>query len=129
MCLLDFGKNFIKARNLRGLDQKDAAVALGIGPSFLSKVENNKKTPSIELILKAAKFYDVKESFFFQAQDEININDLYTEKNKEFIQDLDLMTEDEIRDKYRIKLDGKELSKEELKGIIVYLRSMRSFDD
>ena len=57
----------------------------------------------------------------------MDFNELYTVKNKEFIDDLELMTDEEIRDKYNIKLDGKELTIEEIRGIIAYIRSMRSF--
>lgn len=127
--MLDYGKNFIKARNMRGIDQKDAAASLDISPSFLSKIENNKKKPSLDLIIKAASFYGVKEAFFFQDPGEVDINDLYTKKNTEFIKDLSTMTTDEIDEKYKLKLDGKEITKEELKGFIAFIRSIRSIDE
>lgn len=125
---MDYGKNFIKARHAKGMNQKDVAAALDISPSFLSNIEKNKKKPSLDLIIKAAAFFGVKEAFFFQEQDDIDINELYTRKNTDFIQDIDLMTIEEIKDKYNIKLDGKELSKEEIKAFIAFIRSMRSVE-
>jgi transcriptional regulator with XRE-family HTH domain len=125
---MEYGKNFIKARNRKGMDQKDAAAALEVSPSFLYKIERDKKKPSLDLIEKAAALYGVGKAFFFHEQTEIDINELYTNTNLGFIEDLNEMTIDEIHDKYSLKFDGKELSKDELKGVIAFVRSMRSID-
>lgn len=125
---MDFGRNFKNARTRRKLEQKDAAVALGVSPAFLSKVENNKSRPSIDLILKAASLYNVKPGFFFESKDEIDIESLYTEKNNNFIEDMEKLTDTELKEKYKIQLDGKELSARELKGIMAYVRSLRSME-
>jgi transcriptional regulator with XRE-family HTH domain len=126
---VNFGRNFLKARSRTGLEQKDAAAALDISPAFLSKVENDKSKPSIDLIIKAADFYGVKPGFFFEDQEEINLDSLYTAKNKHFIQDLETMTDKELKEKYKIQLDGKDLSTSELKGIMAYVRSLRLMEE
>lgn len=110
------------------MDQKDAAAALEISPAFLSKVENDKSKPSIDLILKASELYKVEPGFFFEGQQEIDLSSLYTEKNKAFINDLNDLTDSQLRDKYKIQLDGKELSETELKGIMAYVRSLRAME-
>ncbi|MCM3600672.1 helix-turn-helix domain-containing protein [Robertmurraya korlensis] len=125
---MNFGRNFIKARTRKGMDQKDAAAALEISPAFLSKVENDKSKPSIDLILKASELYKVEPGFFFEGQQEIDLSSLYTEKNKAFINDLNDLTDSQLRDKYKIQLDGKELSETELKGIMAYVRSLRAME-
>ncbi|WP_028392757.1 helix-turn-helix domain-containing protein [Bacillus cihuensis] len=125
---MDFGKNFLQARTRKGIEQKDAAAALEISPGFLSRVENNKSKPSIELIMKAAEFYGVEEGFFFQKQDDFDLENLYTRKNEKFITEMNLLSVSELQEKYNITLDGKELSERELKGIIAYLRSLRSME-
>jgi transcriptional regulator with XRE-family HTH domain len=125
---MDFGKNFIKARHRKGIDQKDAAAALDISAAFLSKVERDKSKPSIDLILKAADFYGVEPGFFLSDKD-IDLEEaLKSDKNKKFINDLGKMSENELQEKYSIELDGKELTENELKGIIAYLRSVRAMD-
>ncbi|MES1038991.1 helix-turn-helix domain-containing protein [Peribacillus simplex] len=125
---MDFGKNFIKARHRKGIDQKDAATALDISAAFLSKVERDKSKPSIDLILKAADFYGVEPGFFLSDK-EIDLEEaLKSDKNKKFINDLGKMSENELQEKYSIELDGKELTENELKGIIAYLRSVRAMD-
>lgn len=124
-----FGRNFLKARNKTRLEQKDAAVALGISPAFLSKVENDKSKPSIDLILKAAEFYGVKPGFFFDDQEEVDLENLRTNKNKGFIRDVENMPVGELQEKYKIQLDGKDLTENELKGIMAYVRSLRQMNE
>lgn len=126
---IDFGRNFIKARKSRGIDQKDAAAAFGISPAFLSKVENNKNKPSIELILKAADYYNVDPGFFFYKKEKVNLAQLESEKNKRFINDLENLSDKELKEKYQIDIDGKQLSDSEIKGIMAYVRSLRSLGD
>lgn len=128
---MDFGRNFRKARERKGMDQKYAAEKLGVSPSFLSKIENDKdnKKPSTDMILNAAELYGVTPGFFFEGQETIDIDSLYSAKNKSFIKDLAKMTDEELKDKYRIQLDGKELTDQEIRGIMAYVRSLRSMTD
>lgn len=125
---LEYGRNFKKARLQRGMEQKDAAEALEISPSFLSKIENNKKQPSVDLISKAADIYGVDPGYFFKGRQEVNLESLRSEKNMRFIQDLKHLTDDELREKYEIKEGEIELSDTELKGIMAFVRSLRSID-
>lgn len=125
---MDFGKNFVRARQRKAIDQKDAAAELEVSPGYLSRIENGKQKPSLELILNAAKLYGVKPGFFFD-EEVIDIDTLYTTKNQEFIRDLDSMSDEDLMDKYKLKLDGKELTKNEIKGIMAYVRSLRAMED
>ena len=124
---MNFGKNFLKARNNRGISQADAAYEFEVSAGFLSSIENGRKKPSLYLILKASELYQVQPGFFFQDQ-EVNIDDFLTEQNATFIQDLDIDDKDKLMKKYSIKFQGKELTERELKGIMAYLESLRSID-
>ena len=123
---MDFGKNFKKARDRLDIPQFEAATLLGISPPYLSQIESNKKKPSIDLILKAAEIYHVEAGFFFQNPEEINIEKLNVKKNREFTDDLNKLTTEELKNKYDIKFNGEELTDVELKGIIAYLSSLRN---
>ncbi|WP_050613283.1 helix-turn-helix domain-containing protein [Bacillus testis] len=127
---MKFGKSFLKARTKQGMSQAEAAAALGVTPGFLSGIENDNKKPSVDLIIKAAELYHVQEGYFFMDHPDINIDELATEKNQNFIRDLDLAEGDitSLTDKYTIKFNGKELTENELKGIKAYLNSLRSMD-
>lgn len=126
---MEFGRNFLKARRRKGMDQKDAAFELDVTPGYLSRVEKDKQKPSIDLILKAANLYGVKPGFFFEKKDELDIEMLYSRKNKEFIGDISSLPPDELREKYSLQFDGKELTERELKGVMAYLRSLREMED
>jgi len=125
---MNFGKNFLKARTNRGINQADAALEFGVTAGYLSSIENGRKKPSLDLILKAAEYYQVQPGFFFQDQPEVNIDEFLTDKNLEFIQDLNLEDKDKLINKYSIKFQGQELTERELKGIMAYLESLRSID-
>jgi transcriptional regulator with XRE-family HTH domain len=125
---VDFGRNFIRARKRKGMDQKDASAKLEVSPGYLSRIENGKQKPSIDLIMNAAALYGVSPGFFFE-EEVIDINSLYSTKNKAFIQDLNELSDEDLLDKYQLRLDGKELTPDELKGIMAYIRSLRSMED
>lgn len=50
------------ARIARDLSQAQVATALDITQGFISKLERGEKTPSVELLQKLAKLYQVSES-------------------------------------------------------------------
>lgn len=50
------------ARQALNLTQQEAAAALSIGQSFLSKLERGDKRPNVELLSRMAKLYGVTES-------------------------------------------------------------------
>lgn len=124
---MDYGKNFRRAREKKGISQKDAAAALDISPAFLSNVENNKKKPNLDLMLKAAKLYGVDKTYLLNEQDEIDIEkEVFTKSNREFIKNIESMSLDEIIENYNIKLDEKTLTPAEVKALIAFVRQMRS---
>jgi len=51
-----------EARKAAGLTQNEVATALGVGQSFLSKLERGDKRPNVELLSKMAVLYGVTES-------------------------------------------------------------------
>lgn len=55
------------------------------------------------------------------------VQPIHTTNEQDFINDLEL-SDDKILERFDIKLDGKALSKEETKGVIAYLRSLRQID-
>lgn len=49
-------------RSLRGMTQTDLAVAIGVNPSHLSRIEKGYNEPSLEVITKIAAALDVSLS-------------------------------------------------------------------
>lgn len=144
----NFGDFLRVLRRSKGFkQQKDFAEATGVSQGTISRIENGTQKPTpdtlkifsrvlnfsyTDLMVKAG-YYDEEDLL----GDEIinkekenkgrNLVEIYKEKQneKEFIQSLSL-DDDKLLDKYQLTLDGKPLTKEEAKGIIAYLRSLRS---
>lgn len=51
-----------RTRTIYGYKASEMSVMLGVSPSYLSEIENNKKQPSLELLQKYANIYDIKLS-------------------------------------------------------------------
>ncbi len=52
---MSYGKAIKKIRALRGLSQRDLAVAVGVDASYVSHIENGNRIPGIDKIEKIAK--------------------------------------------------------------------------
>lgn len=51
-----------RTRTIYGYKAAEMSSMLGISPSYLSEIENNKKQPSLELLEKYAKIYGIRLS-------------------------------------------------------------------
>lgn len=51
-----------RTRTIYGYKASELSELLGISKSYLSEIENNKKQPSLELLEKYSKIYDMKVS-------------------------------------------------------------------
>ena len=128
MVKVDYGMNFKKARERKRLSQAEAAEALDISAPFLSQIESNKKKPSVDLIFRAAELYDVDKGYFFQTKEEVNIEKINTETNREFINDLSRLNPEELKQKYSMKFIGDDITNTDIKAMIAYLKTLKSMD-
>ena len=64
--------NIRKYRQIKGVNQGEAAKALGITRTYLSKIENNKFTPRSELMIKICRYFkkDLGEMFYISYEGE-----------------------------------------------------------
>ncbi len=51
-----------RTRNIFGYKANEMSSKLGISPSYLSEIENNKKSPSLDLLERYSKIYGIKVS-------------------------------------------------------------------
>lgn len=72
--LIELGERLKSARRLRGLTQKQAAAATGMSQSFLSAVENGKKTACTSQIVTLIHYYSVPYEMVFGSDSEILFN-------------------------------------------------------
>jgi ribosome-binding protein aMBF1 (putative translation factor) len=59
------GSSIRLARHNDGMSQDDLAAAAGIAKSFLSDLENGKRTPSAETLLRLSKAQDCPIAWYF----------------------------------------------------------------
>jgi len=60
------GKKWKQHRLEKGLSINEVAVAIGITPSYLFKIENSQANPSFNILEKLATFYGENVLFYFQ---------------------------------------------------------------
>lgn len=102
---MKFGNQLYELRKRKGLNQKEASQRLGVSPGYLSRVENNKEKPSLELIQKASLFYGLNPSYFLESE-RADVAEVLPGKT----------------------LDGITLTHQEIRGMIAFVRSLRSID-
>ena len=54
-----FGQNLVKLRKERHLSQNDLAIELNVTISAISKWENNKNMPDIDMLKTLSKFFEI----------------------------------------------------------------------
>lgn len=57
--MLKFSKIIKLVRNGRNISQQDLANALGVTKSYISYIENDKKTPGIKFLQSFSVFFDI----------------------------------------------------------------------
>lgn len=67
----NFGNHLRELRRLKGVGLKSAAPALGVSYTYLSKLENEKATPSEELLTRLASYYQADSDELFVLADRI----------------------------------------------------------
>jgi transcriptional regulator with XRE-family HTH domain len=75
-----------KLRLLYSVSAKDLAHDIGISPSYLSEIENSKKTPSLELLNKYSQVFEIKVSTIMLMAEDYSENRRKKSKPEMFIQ-------------------------------------------
>lgn len=64
---IQLGARIKRARVARGLSLRDAALQIGISHTELKNLEEGKRAPKSDLLLKMAKLYRVRTEYFYRA--------------------------------------------------------------
>ncbi len=70
---MTFGEKIRMLRKKKNMTQRELAIAVGVGYSYISKIENNRLeyTPSIKTILRLARVLDVDELELLDSADKV----------------------------------------------------------
>ncbi|WP_076983110.1 helix-turn-helix domain-containing protein [Bacillus amyloliquefaciens] len=117
----NIGKNIKILREKKGLGLVEAAEAIGISKSYLSKLERGLQDPSMKKLDIIADFFSVDRSYFFTDLDNM---EHFSEEEKQLAFETDLSIEN-LRKNYNITLDGKEVSDDEINVMLEVLKAYR----
>jgi len=141
--MISYGE-FIKRHRLASgfKSQRRLADKSGISTSTISRIEKEIQKPEARTLKTLAQFlhttsyvelmvvcgYWDKEELL---EDNLNVSEPHTTYNyddknneQEFIEEINLSDEDLLKE-FDLKIDGRSLTKDEAKGIIAYVRSLR----
>ncbi|MBD7963518.1 helix-turn-helix domain-containing protein [Fictibacillus norfolkensis] len=104
-------------RKLKGDTLKELAAKVQYDFSNLSKIERGQVKPSLKLLSKIADIYGVNISYFLEEEQ-------LSKAEQSFIGDLELSSS-ELMNKYRIILDGKQVTTQEADFIVSMIRKLR----
>lgn len=140
---MEIGKFIAEHRKLSGFtSQRQLAEKCGISSATISRIEAGIQKPNPETLKELAKFLQSTslvelmvvagywdEDDLLEPLDVNNVNKKGTlsqnTNEKEFLRKLEL-SDDQLLEEFELTLDGKKLTEEEAKGVIAYLRSLRS---
>lgn len=119
----NYGERIAALREMRKMTQEELALQLQISRAVLSHYEKNRRKPNYNTLRKIADFFHVSVDYLL-GRDE---DPLHASKDEiqEFADSLEL-SDDHILEKFTLTIDGKELTSEEAKRFIAFIRAERS---
>lgn len=123
---MDIGTRIAHMREQRGWTQEQTSHLLGISRAALSHYEKNRREPDTETLTKFADLYNVTIDFLVgrtNRQDQELDSDI-----RELVDQSDQveLSEEEITKKFNFTIDGMELTPDEAKRFIAFIRAERS---
>lgn len=136
-----FGDFLRRLRKSKGFkSQKEFSEATGVSQASISRIEDNSQTPTPDTLKVFSKVLNFSyadlmvKAGYWDEGDLLGDYAEYKEDNKRLLKedvasyfvDSLALDDEKLLDKFQLTLDGKPLTEEEAKGIIAYLRSLRS---
>ena len=118
------GKRISALRENRKLTQEELASQLQISRASLSHYEKNRRKPDFDTLRKIADFFQVSVDYLLGRDDDFI--PAGKDEIRQFSENLEL-SDETILEKFSFTIDGKELTPEEAKRFIAFIRAERSF--
>ncbi|MCH1640135.1 helix-turn-helix domain-containing protein [Paenibacillus timonensis] len=119
------GERISALREQRKLTQEELALQLQISRAVLSHYEKNRRKPNYTTLRKIADFFQVSVDYLLGRDEDIPHES--QGKLQEFADSLEL-SDGHILEKFTLTIDGKELTPEEAKRFIAFIRAERSMN-
>lgn len=121
-----YGDRIAYLRKKHNLTQEELAEQLNISRASLSHYETNRREPDYDTLVRLADFFNVSLDYIMARTEEPTV---LTDQNvKEFLNELELSNE-QLLDKFTLTIDGTELTQEEAKRFIAFIRAERALRD
>lgn len=117
------GLRIMSLRESHKLTQETLAGRLGISRASLSHYEKLRREPDFSTIQKIADFFNVSVDYLLGRTS--NPKMVLDENVKNFVDNLEL-SDRNLMQKFSLIIDGRELSEEEAKSFIAFVRAERS---
>jgi transcriptional regulator with XRE-family HTH domain len=122
---MNIGSRIAHLRDQRGWTQEHLASSLGISRAALSHYEKNRREPDSETLTKVADLFKVTIDYLVGRTD--NPHMVLDSDVGQFVDKLEL-SDEEILDKFSLTIDGRELTPEEARRFIAFVRAERSME-
>jgi transcriptional regulator with XRE-family HTH domain len=120
---MGFSKRLKELREKNGLSQESLAEKLNIPRSSITHYENSDdRLPRQNRLNEIADFFGVSVDYLIGRAD----TNEFTKSEKNFLEDIDSLSIEELKEKFNLIIDGKKATKEEIEGAIAFIRSLRS---
>jgi transcriptional regulator with XRE-family HTH domain len=117
------GDRIALLREKRGMTQAELSSKLGISRASLSHYEKNRREPDYKTLNKIADFFHITVDYLVGRTEEPH-RELDTDV-REFVDNLEL-SDEKILEKFALTIDGRQLTPEESKRFIAFIRAERS---
>jgi transcriptional regulator with XRE-family HTH domain len=118
-----YGERIALLREKQSLTQEELANKLGISRAALSHYETSRREPDYETMNKIASFFNVSIDYLLNRSNNPEV--VMDPEVREFVDSLELSDEN-ILEKFALKIDGRKLSSDEAKSFIAFVRAQRS---
>jgi len=118
-----YGERIAELREKHQLTQEELAKQLSISRASLSHYEKNRRVPDYDTVKKIADFFQVTVDYLIGRTD--HPHSVPNENIQLFEKSLEL-SDEKILEKFTLMVDGRELTPEEAKRFIAFVRAERS---
>ncbi|WP_166238574.1 helix-turn-helix domain-containing protein [Paenibacillus turpanensis] len=117
------GERISELREAQSLTQEELAKQLNISRASLSHYEKNRREPDYETLDKIANYFKVSVDYLIGRTDESNSS---VQSNVKLFEESLELSDESILERFALKVDGRELTAEEAKRFIAFVRAERA---
>ena len=119
------GNRITELRESKKMTQQELAKKLNISRASLSHYEKNRREPDYETLQKIADYFQVSIDYMFGRT--ANSKEILDEQVRDFVDSLEL-SDSNILESFTLTIDGRELTDEEARRFIAFVRAERSIN-